>query len=150
MQRSDGGRAEREKWTKKSSFLRRFIGRRRYPPPLYCEGKHMFRPVLLLLCTNVHADATRFPVPDAGVTAAFYKVRDFSTGMHIRISPCRDSILSPPVTFPSIHFPLKLLSSHHPRSPYPDRDRDFNSRFDVAVSRGVREIHTLPLCIPTM
>lgn len=75
-----------------------------FPPPLYCEGKHMFRPVCPLFCTNVHANASRFPVSDTGVTAAFYKVRDSSARMCIRVSPPR-SILSPSVTSPSIHFP---------------------------------------------
>lgn len=110
-----------------------------FPPPLYCEGKHMFRPVCPLFCTNVHTNVSRFPVSDTSVTGAFYKVRDSSAGMCIRVSAFY------PFSFrhvPLDPFPLKLLSSHHPCSRIPIAiAMRFNSRFDIAVSRDVCEFH---------
>lgn len=111
--------ARREKWAKKAHFCGGLsVGDSLSlpAPPLYCEGKHMFRPVCPLLCTNVHADASHSPVSGTGVTAAFYKVRDFFGGdVHSRLS--RRFILPSLLHhLPLDPFSLELLSSRHPRS----------------------------------
>lgn len=72
--------------------------------------------------SRTHTDAhSHFAVSDFRVTTAFYKVRDFSAGMCIRVPPrapprARSIFLVlgvyPPSRFLFIRFPLELLSSY--------------------------------------
>jgi len=138
--------AWREKWAKKAHFCGGLSVRDVPSLPLYCKGKHMFRPVC---SSSLHQCARgRFPFFRLRhVTAAFYKVRDSSAGMCIRISTPR-SILPfflPPSCFPRTIFPRAIVFAP-PALSYPDRDRDaFQFPFDVSVSRGVCEIRMLAL-----
>jgi len=112
--------AWREKWAKKAHFCGGLsVGD--VPSPLYCKGKHMFRPV----CSPSSHQCARghFPVSDTGVTAAFYKVRDFSVEMCIRIPAAPRSIFPPHRHVPHDPFSLELLSSYHPRSCIRSRSR---------------------------
>jgi len=104
--RSRGHTAERNE-RKKPHFHGGFIGWRRSLPS-YCVVKHMFRPVCSLLCADIHTDTPHYAVSDIGVTTAFYKVRDSSAKMCIRISLPRFYPPLPPlssVPFLFIRFP---------------------------------------------
>lgn len=122
--RSRGHSGERN-GRKKAHFRGGFIGWRHSPPP-YCEERSICSVPTGSLgppsSSRTHTDAhSHFAVSDFRVTTAFYKVRDFSAGMCIRVPPrapprARSIFLVlgvyPPSRFLFIRFPLELLSSY--------------------------------------
>lgn len=89
------------------------------------------------------------PIPDAGVTAAFYKVRDFTTGMYIRVSPCRVLFSLPPSRFPRSISPEAIVFATIRALVSRSRSRCVSIPVSMSRFRAVFAKSICPLCIPT-
>lgn len=148
FQRSDGGRADiPQREMNEKSLISTGVYRLETFPTVILRGE-AYVPASLSPSLRRHIHTLpHFTISDIGVTTAFYKVRDSSAKMCIRIPPlfCPSSPLSSPLTrFSSSVFPRAIVFVLRVRVPWCAIAMRFNfySMLHVVISHNFYEIQT--------